>query len=181
METTPGLAWPSRMRSLLSELQHRRNTDLAKGVGKMPERERKKVGERYDEILRTGCREYRELCPSLFERLMLSASGRLSDCAQAYSLDFEEMRSRKGEMPDDGLGEDDCKSLQKDINTLIRLMAGKEHCLLFLSDYSIPRTIMTVKKAQGTSKCMQSQMGGCAARNMSATMLTRPVSWKRNT
>ena len=46
---------------------------------------------------------------------MLSASGRLSDCAQAYSLDFEEMRSRKGEMPDDGLGEDDCKSLQKDI------------------------------------------------------------------
>ena len=104
----------------------------------MPERERKKVGERYDEILRTGCREYRELCPSLFERLMLSASGRLPDCAQAYSLDFEEMRSRKGEMPDDGLGEDDCKSLQKDINTLIRLMAGKEHCLLFLSDYSIP-------------------------------------------
>ena len=159
-ETAAGLTWHRDMRALLKELQRRRNEDMAKGIMRMPERERKEAGERYTAILEKGLSEYGGLCGWLLHRQLLSNKKRLLPHADEYSLDFEAMRQEHAAEPAGGLEPEARKALQKDINTMIRLMSNKEDYLLFLGDYTIPPHNNDAEKSARTVKVHVKPNGG---------------------
>ena len=141
-------------------LQHRRNEDMAKGVMAMPEKERKEAGERYSTILRKGLSEYGGLCCCLLHQQLLSNTKRLSPHADEYTLDFEAIKQAHADETEEEFDPEVKKSLRKDINTLIRLMADKEDYLLFLSDYTIPPHNNDAEKAARAIKVHVKPNGG---------------------
>jgi hypothetical protein len=80
--------------------------------------------------------------------------------ADEYSLDFEAIKLEHAAETEEEFEPDVSKSLQKDINTLIRLMADKEDYLLFLSDYTIPPHNNDAEKAARTIKVHVKPNGG---------------------
>ena len=159
-EAATGLTWHMEMHDLLKGLQHRRNEDMARGIMEMPEKERKETGERYSAILKKGLSEYGGLCGGLLRQQLLSNEKRLRPCAGEYSLDFDAMRQEhSGEAMED-LDPEVKKALQKDINTLIRLIADKEDYLLFLGDYTIPPHNNDAEKAARAIKIHVKPNGG---------------------
>lgn len=159
-EAAVDLEWHKEMLELLKELQHRRNEDMAKGIMVMPKKERKEAGERYSTILRKGLLEYGGLCSCLLHQQLLSNAKRLMPYADEYSLDFEAIKLEHAAETEEEFEPDVSKSLQKDINTLIRLMADKEDYLLFLSDYTIPPHNNDAEKAARTIKVHVKPNGG---------------------
>ena len=159
-EAAEGLTWHKEMRDLLKGLQHRRNEDMARGIMEMPEKEREETGERYSAILKKGLSEYGELCGWLLRQQLLSSVKRLMPHAREYSLDFEAIRKEHSDEAVEDLDPEAKKVLQKDINTMIRLIADKEDYLLFLSDYTIPPHNNDAEKAARTIKVHVKPNGG---------------------
>ena len=165
---TPDLTWSSRMREFLQRIQHERNIGLEQGKRCMPARERKKACSEYDSCLIQGISEYREHFPELFRNHLVRSKARLETCAERYGIDTDIASPAGGgagkmrkdceiypEMPADALN-----ALIKDINLLIRLMADKEHYLLFLEDYSIPPHNNDAEKCARTVKTHLKPNGG---------------------
>ena len=165
---TPDLTWSSRMREFLQRIQHERNVGLEQGKRCMPVRERKKTSSEYDSCLILGISEYREHFPELFRNHLVRSKARLETCAERYGIDTDIASQAGGgagkmrkdceiypEMPADALN-----ALIKDINLLIRLMADKEHYLLFLEDYSIPPHNNDAEKCARTVKTHLKPNGG---------------------
>ena len=165
-QDTPDFQWSGKMRELLQRIQHERNTGLENGETCMPVRKRKKVYDEYDQILVQGMTEYRSLCPELLDKHLLRAEKKLEGCAGRYGIDFGSItRPSKGSTKKDceimpELQEDILNNLVKDINMLIRLMADKEHYLLFLEDYSIPPHNNDAEKCARTVKVHMKPNGG---------------------
>lgn len=165
-QDTPDLLWPAEMKGLFQRIQHERNAGLEQKKACMPPRERKKVYCEYDRILTRGMAEYRSLCPELLEKHLLRAEKRLENIAGQYGIDYSSIsRPLKGEEKKDSeimpeLDTDVLNALVKDINMLIRLMADKEHYLLFLEDYSIPPHNNDAEKCARTVKVHMKPNGG---------------------
>ena len=159
-DVAPGLEWPGEMRGLLKELQHRRNEDVAKGIWKMPEKEKQKVIERYEGVIKKGLDEYGKLCGKLLTQQLLSNRKRLQKFADTYSLDFDFLKREHDTAAPDVHNSETQKALRKDINTLIRLMADKDDYLLFLSDYTIPPHNNDAEKSARTVKIHAKPNGG---------------------
>lgn len=159
-EVAPGLEWSRDMRDLMKGLQHRRNLDMAKNIWKMPAKERKQAGQRYEEILRNGLAGYEGLCGCLLHQQLLSNKKRLGSCAAAYDIDFDVLKKENDGNASDGLDPEVEKALRKDVNTLIRLMADKDDYLLFLGDYTIPPHNNDAEKAARTVKIHAKPNGG---------------------
>lgn len=159
-DVTPGLTWHREMRELLGNLQHRRKEDMGRGTGRMPEKERKEAEKKYEEILKKGVREYEGLCRVLLYQQLLTNERKLSEDAEKYSLDFGKMRDAQAEKVTEYMVPEVRKALQKDINTMIRLMSEKEHYLLFLTDYTIPPHNNDAEKAARVVKIHAKPNGG---------------------
>ena len=163
-DVMPDLSWPNAMRSLLGELQRRRKEDKSKGIMKMSRKEKAEAEKRYTQILRKGLAEYGELCGRLLNQQLLSNKKRLLPLAKDYALDYEAIE-REYAAEDDETNEavtatETQKTLQKDINTMIRLMADKDDYLLFLDDYTIPPHNNDAEKAARTVKVHAKPNGG---------------------
>ena len=167
-QDTPDLGWSSRMRELLQRIQHERNTGLEQGKSRMPARERKKIHAEYDSCVIQGITEYQEHFPELFRNHLARSRGRLEGCAERYGVDTD-IAAMNGDTMDKtrkdceiypDMSMDALNSLVKDINLLIRLMADKEHYLIFLEDYSIPPHNNDAEKCARTVKTHLKPNGG---------------------
>ena len=160
LEVMPDLSWHKEMRELFGELQHCRNEGLAKGIKKMAQKEREDAQKRYTIILRKGIEEYSGVCRCLLHQQLLSNEKRLLPFAGEYSLDYGAIKQEHADEAEEDIAPEVRKALQKDINTMIRLIADKKDYLLFLEDYTIPPHNNDAEKAARTVKVHAKPNGG---------------------